>query len=493
MSPDSLLWVLVALVAVAVVLQIVLLLRKPSLAPLEELRLRLENQLREESRSGRSELSEQLGRLGSQQAQTIETLRSSLQEQTVRAQEQARENADRIRVETKQDAEQFRAQMLNQQTQLQATLSETLKDLTAKNEGSLTQVRGDLQQSQQNLQQTLSTLRDYNAQTLTEVRTGLQQSLASLQKDNAEKLERMRETVDEKLSSTLNERLDSSFKQVSERLENVQRGLGEMQELAAGVGDLKKVLSNVKSRGMFGETQLSMLLEQVLTPEQYGVNVATIPGSAARVEFAIKFPGRGDDGSFVWLPIDSKFPTEDYERLIAAQEAADVEAVNIAGAALELTIRNEAKKIREKYVQSPHTTDFAILFLPTESLYAEVLRRSNLFERLQREHQVTVAGPTTLLALLNSLQMGFRSIAIEKRSSDVWNVLSKVKVEFGKYADMVEKASKQLGTVQNTLGDNAKRTRALERSLRDVQVLDQHLGDTSIPQIDVDGDGDPDL
>ena len=491
---DQLLIALIVAVVIAVVLQIVLLLRKPSLKPLEQLRDRLEAQLREENRAGRAELNEQLGRLGSQQAQTIETLRSSLQDQSAKAQDAARENADRIRTETKQDAEQFRAQMLTQQNQLQTTLSTTLKDLTAKNESSLTQVRSDLQTSQQNLQQTLGALRDTNSQTLTEVRTGLQQSLESLQKDNAEKLERMRETVDEKLSSTLNERLDSSFKQVSERLENVQRGLGEMQELAAGVGDLKKVLSNVKSRGMFGETQLSMLLEQVFTPEQYGVNVATIPGSTARVEFAIKFPGRGADGDYVWLPIDSKFPTEDYERLIAAQEAADAEAVGVAGAALELTIRNEAKKIRERYVQSPHTTDFAILFLPTESLYAEVLRRPTLFERLQREHQVTVAGPTTLLALLNSLQMGFRSIAIEKRSGDVWNVLSKVKVEFGKYADMVEKANKQLGTVQNTLGENAKRTRALERSLRDVQVLDEHkAADKPLLGLDIDGDGEPEL
>ncbi len=402
--------------------QVVLLLRKPSLAPFAELSERLQAQLRNDQRDGRTELNDQLIRFGTQQVESIELLRRSLSD-----------------------------------------------------------VRTELQNSQQHLQQnlnaTLTQLRDTNVQSLNEVRNGLTQSLTSLQKDNAEKLDRMRETVDEKLTGTLNERLDASFKQVSEKLESVHRGLGEMQELASGVGDLKRVLTNVKTRGMFGETQLSMLLEQVFTPEQYGVDIATVPGSAARVEFAIKFPGRGDDGGTVWLPIDSKFPTEDYERLMAAQEAADKVAVEAAGAALELKIRAEAKKIADKYVQPPHTTDFAILFLPTENLYAEVLRRPGLFERLQRELKVTVAGPTTLLALLNALQMGFRSIAIEKRSGDVWNVLSKVKVEFGKYAGMVEKANGQLATVQRTLGDNAVRVRALERSLRDVQVLDVHKQD----------------
>ncbi|MEF2155144.1 DNA recombination protein RmuC [Luteimonas sp. FXH3W] len=415
----------VALLVVSVLVliaQVVLLLRKPSLAPFAELSERLQAQLRNDQRDGRTELNDQLIRFGTQQVESIELLRRSLSD-----------------------------------------------------------VRTELQNSQQHLQQnlnaTLTQLRDTNVQSLNEVRNGLTQSLTSLQKDNAEKLDRMRETVDEKLTGTLNERLDASFKQVSEKLESVHRGLGEMQELASGVGDLKRVLTNVKTRGMFGETQLSMLLEQVFTPEQYGVDIATVPGSAARVEFAIKFPGRGDDGGTVWLPIDSKFPTEDYERLMAAQEAADKVAVEAAGAALELKIRAEAKKIADKYVQPPHTTDFAILFLPTENLYAEVLRRPGLFERLQRELKVTVAGPTTLLALLNALQMGFRSIAIEKRSGDVWNVLSKVKVEFGKYAGMVEKANGQLATVQRTLGDNAVRVRALERSLRDVQVLDVHKQD----------------
>ncbi|MEF2148428.1 DNA recombination protein RmuC [Aquilutibacter rugosus] len=417
--------IVVALLVVSVLVliaQVVLLLRKPSLAPFAELSERLQAQLRNDQRDGRTELNDQLIRFGTQQVESIELLRRSLSD-----------------------------------------------------------VRTELQNSQQHLQQnlnaTLTQLRDTNVQSLNEVRNGLTQSLTSLQKDNAEKLDRMRETVDEKLTGTLNERLDASFKQVSEKLESVHRGLGEMQELASGVGDLKRVLTNVKTRGMFGETQLSMLLEQVFTPEQYGVDIATVPGSAARVEFAIKFPGRGDDGGTVWLPIDSKFPTEDYERLMAAQEAADKVAVEAAGAALELKIRAEAKKIADKYVQPPHTTDFAILFLPTENLYAEVLRRPGLFERLQRELKVTVAGPTTLLALLNALQMGFRSIAIEKRSGDVWNVLSKVKVEFGKYAGMVEKANGQLATVQRTLGDNAVRVRALERSLRDVQVLDVHKQD----------------
>lgn len=410
--------------------QVVLLLRKPSLKPFAELSEQLQAQLRNEQRDGRNELNEQLARFGTQQVESIEMLRRSLGD--------------------------VRTELQNSQQHLQQNLNTTLGQLRDTNVQSLNEVRGGLTQS------------------LSDVRNGLTQSLTSLQKDNAEKLERMRETVDEKLAATLNERLDASFKQVSEKLESVHRGLGEMQELASGVGDLKRVLANVKTRGMFGETQLSMLLEQVFTPEQYGVDIATIPGSSARVEFAVKFPGRGDDGGTVWLPIDSKFPTEDYERLLAAQEAADKAAVDAAGAALEVRIRGEAKKIADKYVQPPHTTDFAILFLPTENLYAEVLRRPGLFERLQREHKVTVAGPTTLMALLNALQMGFRTIAIEKRSGDVWNVLSNVKVEFGKYAGMVEKAGNQLATVQRTLGENGKRVRALEKSLSDVEVLDVH-------------------
>ncbi len=254
---------------------------------------------------------------------------------------------------------------------------------------------------------------------LAEVRGSVQTQLATLQQGNEAKLDQMRATVEEKLQSTLEARLGESFRQVSERLEQVHRGLGEMQGLAQGVGDLKRVLTNVKSRGSFGEVQLAALLEQVLTAEQYAANVATRPGSGERVEFAVKMPGRGDlaGAAVLWLPIDAKFPSEDYERLLAAQEAADVAAMEAAGSALELRIRAEAKKIRDKYVEPPHTTDFAILFLPTEGLFAEVLRRPGLAESLNREQRIVVAGPTTLFALLNSLQMGFRTLAIEQRSA----------------------------------------------------------------------------
>jgi DNA recombination protein RmuC len=280
----------------------------------------------------------------------------------------------------------------------------------------------------------------------------------------------MRATVDEKLQSTLETRLGQSFQLVSERLEAVQRGLGEMQALAAGVGDLKRVLTNVKTRGTFGEVQLGALLEQILVAEQYAANVATVPGSADRVEYAIRLPGT-EEGSPVWLPIDAKYPIEDYQRLLDFQDAADAEGALIAGKALELRVREEAKRIHTKYVAPPHTTDFAILFLPTEGLYAEVIRRPGLSDQLQREYRVTIAGPTTLTALLNSLQMGFRTLAIEKRSSEVWQVLGAVKNEFSKFGTVLEKTRKQLDTVRNSIDNAGTRTRAIERKLRGVESL----------------------
>ena len=303
-----------------------------------------------------------------------------------------------------------------------------------------------------------------------ETRETLEQRLEKLQQDNSAKLEQMRQTVDEKLHATLEQRLSESFKQVSERLELVHKGLGEMQVLAAGVGDLKKVLSNVKNRGVLGEVQLGMLLEQMLTPEQYATNVATRPGSKDRVEFAIRLPGRDSEGA-VWLPLDAKFPTEDYQRLQEAQEAADPLAVEAAAKALEARIRIEAKTIADKYVAPPATTDFGLLYVPFEGLYAEVLRRPGLFEALQRDYRVTVCGPTTLSALLNSLQMGFRTLAIEKRSSEVWQVLGAVKSEFGKFADVLARTKAQLQTVANSIDQAEVRTRQIERKLKDVEAL----------------------
>jgi len=303
------------------------------------------------------------------------------------------------------------------------------------------------------------------------LRGAVEQRLDRIQKDNAEKLEQMRKTVDDKLHETLDKRLSESFKSVSERLEQVHKGLGEMQVLAAGVGDLKKVLSNVKNRGALGEVQLAALLEQVLAQEQYATNVATRPGSRERVEFAIRLPGAGGEGSVVWLPIDAKFPLEDYERLQQAQDAADPLAVEVAAKALEARIKLEAKSIVEKYVEPPATTDFALLYLPLEGLFAEVLRRPGLLDTLQREFRVTICGPTTLTALLNSLQMGFRTLAIEKRSSEVWMVLGSVKTEFGKFAEVLANTKRQLQSVANSIDQAEVRTRQIERKLRDVEVL----------------------
>jgi len=305
---------------------------------------------------------------------------------------------------------------------------------------------------------------------LSRIHGTLDQKLERLQQDNAAKLEQMRQTVDEKLHATLEKRLSESFRQVSERLELVHKGLGEMQTLAAGVGDLKRVLSNVKTRGVYGETQLAALLEQVMTPEQYETNVATRPGSRERVEFAIRLPGR-DDGGPVLLPIDAKFPQEDYQRLLAAQEAGDLLAAEAAGKALEARVKLEARTIAEKYVEPPHTTEFALLYLPFEGLFAEVLRRPGLFDHVQREWRVTVCGPTNLLAYLNSLQMGFRTLAIQQRSSEVWKVLGTVKSEFGKFAEVLANTKRQLQTVANTIDQAEVRTRQIERKLKDVEAL----------------------
>lgn len=322
--------------------------------------------------------------------------------------------------------------------------------------------------------QQLGRLTQSNEQRFEQLRVSVETRLGAIQADNASKLEEMRKTVDEKLHATLEQRLGDSFKLVSERLEQVHKGLGEMQTLAAGVGDLKKVLTNVKTRGTWGEVQLEALLDQVLTAEQYEKNVATRPNSNERVEFAIRLPGqgsRGADSRPVWLPIDAKFPVEDYQRLVEAQDRADPVAVEAAAKALEMRLRDEAKKIRDKYVEPPHTTDFAILYLPTEGLYAEALRRPGLAEALQRDFRVSLSGPTTLAALLNSLQMGFRTLAIEKRSSEVWAVLGAVKTEFGKFGEALESTRKKLEQATKSIESAGVRTRQIERKLKGVEAL----------------------
>jgi DNA recombination protein RmuC len=305
-----------------------------------------------------------------------------------------------------------------------------------------------------------------------QIRKTLESKLSEMQADNAAKLEVMRKTVDEKLHETLENRLGESFKLVSERLEQVHKGLGEMHALAGDVGDLKRVLSNVKTRGTWGEVQLSALLEQMFVPDQYAQNVEVVPGSRERVEFAIRLPGSNLDPDIpMWLPIDAKFPREDYERLALAQESADALAAEIAAKALEARIRLEAKTIRQKYISPPATTDFAILFLPTEGLYAEVIRRPGLLDDLQRDFRVVLAGPTTLIAVLSSLQMGFRTLAIEKRSSEVWQLLGAVKTEFGKFGDMLAKTKKQLETAANTIGAAQSKSRTIERKLKGIESM----------------------
>jgi DNA recombination protein RmuC len=320
------------------------------------------------------------------------------------------------------------------------------------------------------MQQQLGDLTASIQRHLAEVRSTLETRLHTLQQGNETRLEQMRATVEEKLQTTLEGRLGESFRLVSERLEQVHKGLGEMQALAAGVGDLKRVLSNVKSRGVFGEVQLAALLEQVLLVDQYAANVVTRPGSTERVDFAIRLPGRNGDTA-VWLPIDAKFPIEDYERLIAAQERADPAAAEEAGRALEDRVRGESRRLRQKYVEPPHTTDFAVLFLPTEGLFAEVLRRPGLAEALNREQRIVVAGPTTLAAMLNSLQMGFRTLAIEQRSAEVWQVLGAVKTEFARFGEWIGRVREQVGTVSRTLDQAEIRTRQMQRKLRDVEAL----------------------
>ena len=317
----------------------------------------------------------------------------------------------------------------------------------------------------------LHQLMQRNTEGMDTLRQAIETRLAAIQTDNSQKLEQMRQTVDEKLHNTLEQRLGESFKRVSEQLERVHAGLGEMQTLASGVGDLKKVLSNVKVRGTWGEVQLDNLLEQILSAGQYEKNVATRPNSAERVEFAIKLPGRDEAGSIVWLPIDAKFPLEDYQKLLEAQELGDLAAMEDAGRAMENRVRAEAKTIRDKYIEVPHTTDFALLFLPIEGLYAEVIRRPGLFDTLQRDYRVTLTGPTTLTAILNSLQMGFRTLAIEQRSSEVWQVLGAVKTEFGKFGDALAKTKKKLDEASRTIEQAEVRTRAIDRSLRKVESL----------------------
>jgi DNA recombination protein RmuC len=356
---------------------------------------------------------------------------------------------------------------------------QALRDEFARSQQTL---QGEFTRHQQGLRDEFARNREETAQTsknlreeingrLDSIRGTVEQKLVQMSESNVKKLDEMRQTVDEKLQGTLEKRLGESFKLVSDRLEQVHKGLGEMQSLATGVGDLKKVLTNVKARGTWGEIQLGNLLEQMLTPEQFERNVQIKSGSTENVEFAVCLPGKDDSGALVYLPIDSKFPVEDYQRLQEAQDRGDVAAAAESAKMLEVQIKKCARDIRDKYIHPPASTDFGILYLPVESLFAEVLRRPGLAEALQHDFRVTVAGPTTLAATLNALQMGFRSLAIQKRSSEVWKVLGAVKSEFGKFGDILDKVGKKLEEAQNTIGDAASKSRNIERKLKGVEEL----------------------
>ncbi|MBK5275061.1 MAG: DNA recombination protein RmuC [Desulfuromonadales bacterium] len=380
----------------------------------------------------------------------LERQERMLREELARNREEAQLSARQAREETARAVSSFGDSLLKRMSELAGLQKDQLeifagqlKNLTASNEARMDKLRETLEER-----------------------------LRLIQDDTARKLEQMRATVDEKLHDTLEKRLGESFKLVSERLELVQRGLGEMQSLANGVGDLKKVLSNVKTRGTFGEIQLSALLEQVLSPGQYESNVETRKGSGQRVEFALKLPGRdGTTDGMVWLPLDAKFPQEDYLRLVEAQELGDVLAAADASKQLDKAVRLMAANIRDKYLDPPHTTDFGVMFLPTEGLFAEVLRRPGLFDALQRDYKVMIAGPTTLAAMLNSLQMGFRTLAIEKRSAEVWNLLGAVRTEFSKFGQVLEKTSKKLQEAGNHIDAAAVRSRSIEKKLKGVQEM----------------------
>lgn len=381
-------------------------------------------------------------RLFSSKKQSFETELNSIEKMTSRVESVLKDEIYRNREESNKQAKSDREELSNTLRQFNDSFLKQLYKLTESNEGRL----------------------DKMSETI-------EKRIQSLQEDNAKKLEKMRETVDEKLQSTLEKRLSESFTMVTNQLKQVYEGLGEMQKLATGVGDLKKVLTNIKTRGTWGEIQLGQLLEQILSPEQYETNVATKPRSAERVEYAIKLPGKDDINKVVYLPLDAKFPQEDYARLVEAQEKGDIAATEESLKQLEHRIKLEARHIKEKYISPPYTTDFAILFVPTEGLFAEIIRRPGLIEALQNKYKVNIAGPTTLGALLNSLQMGFRTLAIQKRSSEVWGILAKVKDDFTKFGELLDKTHKKLQEASDTIETASKRSRMIEKKLDKVQEL----------------------
>lgn len=488
---DVLLIIVMIILAAVAVLQMLLLRRRMEVdlsaverqfAALERTIERIDRSVRDEVANNRRELTNTLSQGREEQSATLKGFGDSLvrtlgdvsgaqqrhlstfAEQIARLTQSNEQKLDGVRVNVEQKLESVRGNV----------------------EQKLEQVRLTVEQKVEQMRVTVE-------QRLDNVRTQVEQKLESIQKESAARLEEMRKTVDEKLQGTLEQRLGESFKQVSERLEAVHKGLGEMQTLASGVGDLKKVLTNVKSRGTWGEVQLGAMLEQVLTPEQYEKNVATT-GKGERVEFAVKLPGAKDEpGRVVWLPIDAKFPVENYQRLVEAQDAGDEESVKREGKALEDRIWQCAKDIREKYVSPPGTTDFGILYLPIEGLFAEVMRRPGLPEQIQQEYRVMIAGPTTLWSLLNSLQMGFRTLAIQERTSEVWDILRAVRTEFDKYGEVLAAVKKRLDDASETIESKvAVRVRAIKRKLRTVEQFspdDPRLARLLPGEVDLDDNG----
>jgi DNA recombination protein RmuC len=474
--PEWMMPALLALLAVAALSLVMLLwlaLRRPddrTSQPLAELAQQVQ-QTRRDGRADiqalerglRDEMRDELARLAGAQRQDLGNFQQMLLTQS----------GDVARTQNEQ-IDSFRTQLAGTSQRVADALAQAMQAQAAQSLAAREAQDGALRRFGDTLAEQLRALAEGNERRLAEMRAGVEARLNALQEGNEKKLEQMRATVDEKLHATLEQRLGESFKQVAERLEQVHRGLGEMQTLARDVGSLSRVLGNVKTRGVFGEVQLAALIEQVFTPEQYATEVATVPGSGERVDFALRLPGRrdgADDGVPLGLPSDANFPREDYARLRAAHERADAAGVEAAAKGLEAQLRREARSIRDKYVAPPHTTDFALLFVPTEGLYAEVLRRPGLTEALQREFKVIVAGPTTLLALLNSLQMGFRTLALEKRSAEVWEVLGAVKTEFAKFGDALAKTRKKLEEATSSIDAAQTRSNVMTRRLKAVEAL----------------------
>lgn len=448
-------------------------------------------QVRAEFATQRGELADQQSRAQQQLASRLDAMASASATDSARDREARQTSAEELRTNVDAALKEISEKLhLSSQTALtaQGDLKSAVEDrfdaLRRRNDEKLEQVRASVEKLQTVVNDALSAngdrimaLTESNSAKHAELQTALREELEKLRTGNEAKLEQMRETVDEKLQGTLEKRLGESFALVSDRLEQVQAGLGEMKSLATDVGGLKRVLTNVKSRGTWGEVQLARQLEDLLTPDQYEQNVVIRPGSRENVEFAIKLPGHEDTGRPLYLPIDSKFPHEDYERLLEAYEEGEKAAIDAATKALDRAVTTQAKSIAEKYLEPPFSTDFAIMYLPTEGLFAEVVRRPGLSNRLQNDHRILITGPSTLAMLLNSLQMGFRTLAIEKRSSEVWQVLAAAKAEFTKYGQVWEKLGKQLETAQKTVSEAGTRARAVERKLRSVETTELGAGD----------------